>query len=136
MELYLLHRYCSDWYLLWESWYLLPYVTLLDFGQVSPSSWYLVSYLILCVLIGILFSIGVLSIICCVDMIPFDITPHVLMCFGINHLLFWFFPQSCVDLDFDIIWTTFSLCSFLGLLSVFVQIVSLVVLVSLYMLFY
>ena len=43
--------------------------------------------LIFVVLIGILFSIGVLSIICCVDLIPFDITPHVLMCYGINHLL-------------------------------------------------
>ena len=53
-------------------------------GIFSPS-WYF------CFLIGILFSIGVLSIICCVDLIPFDITLHVLMCFGINHLLILFF---------------------------------------------
>ena len=64
--------------------------------------------LIFVVLIGILFSIGVLSIICCVDLIPFDITPHVLMCYGINHLLICFLSQSCVDLDLDITWTTFS----------------------------
>ena len=64
--------------------------------------------LIFVVLIGILFSIGVSSIICCVDLIPFDITPHVLMCYGINHLLICFFSQSCVDLDLDITWTTFS----------------------------
>ena len=47
------------------------------------------------------------------------------------------FPQSCVDLDFDIIWTTFLchtlVCSLLGLLGVFVQIVSRLVLVSLCM---
>ena len=27
---------------------------------------------------------------CCFDSIPFDITLHVLMCFGFNHMLIWF----------------------------------------------
>ena len=36
------------------------------------------------------------------DLIPIDITLHVLMYFGIIHMLICFFPQSCVDLDFDI----------------------------------
>ena len=62
-----------------ESWYLLPYVNLLDFGQVSPSSWYLVSYLILCVLIGTFFFNWCL----------------------IDHLLCWYdsfwYHTSCVD---------------------------------------
>ena len=41
-------------------------------------------------LVDILFSIGVLSSMCCFDSIPIDITLHMLMCFGINHLLIWF----------------------------------------------
>ena len=76
---------CSNWYLLWEFWY--PFALFYFTWFRSSITLLLVSFL----LIDIIASIGVLSIICCVDLIPFDITLHVLMCFGINHLLIWFF---------------------------------------------
>ena len=66
---------------LWGA-FLLLFRTLSYQSIFDPFNWHLRS---------ILFSIGVLSIMCCFDSIPIDITLHVLMCFGINHMLIWFF---------------------------------------------
>ena len=74
---------------------------------------------------------------CCFDSIPIDITRTscVDVFWNQSYVDLIFFSQSCVDLDFDVIWTTFLchtlVCPLLGLLGVFVQIVSCLVLDSL-----
>ena len=81
----------------------LLFFLLLDIFQV-------ISFLVSSLLVGILFSIGVLSHFMCWCV------------FGINHLLLLVPSQSCVDLNFDIIWTIFLchtlVCYLLGLLGV------------------
>ena len=81
---------CFNWYLLWESWYL---ISLFYFTWFRSS---IILFLVSFLLIGILFSFGVLSLMCC--LIWFLLISH--LCVDL------IFPQSCVDLDFDIIWTT------------------------------
>ena len=87
---HLIHRYLFQLVSLMGA--LIPcllFFLLLDIFQV-------ISFLVSSLLVGILFSIGVLSHFMCWCV------------FGINHLLLLVPSQSCVDLDFDIIWTTIS----------------------------
>ena len=70
-------------------------------------------------LIGILFSIGVLSLMCW--MIWFLLISHFMCWCVLESIICWFdfSSRSCVDLDFDIIWTTFCITFWCALFLVY-----------------
>ena len=69
----------------------------------SPILW-----VITLLLIGILFSICVLSLMCCLIRFLLISLTSCVDVFWNQSVVDLICPQSCVDLDFDIIWKTFS----------------------------